>query len=122
MKYRQLPVETQLLDIEAREGTAAAVEARVRMFLDAARQPGFGFVTLALREIERANLTALRTTTDAMAAQRLLGGIHTIENIRRHLAALLPPAAAPDVDWVDDEAEDYLGAIDDDAPVQGAAR
>jgi hypothetical protein len=92
------------------------------MFLDVARQPGFAFVTLALREIERANLAALRTTTDVLAAQRLLGGIHTIENIRRHLAALLPPAAVSGVDWVDDESEDYLSPIDDDVPVQGAAR
>lgn len=122
MRYRQLPIETQLLDIEAREGTAAAAQARVFMFLEAARRPGFALVTLALREVERANLAALRTTTDVAAAQRLLGGIHTIENIRRHLTALLPTEAAPDVDWADDESEDYLGPIDQDAPVSGQVR
>jgi hypothetical protein len=79
-------------------------------------------VTLALREVERANLTALRTTTDIAAAQRLLGGIHAIENIRRHLTALLPAAVATNVDWGDAESEDYLGPLDQDAPVTGQTR
>jgi hypothetical protein len=118
MKSKRLPIEDHLARIQAEQGDAAMAQNRSALFLETARTLGFQFVTVILRDLERSALAGLRVSADPGQALRLLGGINMLENIRRSLTGLLPADQVADVNWGDEEGEDYLGPLDlDDAPI-----
>lgn len=112
MKYRPLPIETELKLLQERDGDEAMQKRREALFLETASTPGFGLVTGLLREYEAACLDSLRRNPEASHIERLIGGLNLIERLRTSLAALLPAAQQPSVDWFNDAEEEYTGHIE----------
>lgn len=105
MKYRTLPLQIELENIQRDQGDEGLWRTRTAYALETFRTKGFQFVTQILRDLEQQALQSLRSGTAEPA--RLLGIIHAVEAIRNSLTALLPAKERPHVDWLDDEQEDY---------------
>lgn len=110
MRYRTLPVVTELETIQREQGDEAMQKRREALFLQVAALPGFQLVTGILREYEKASLDYLRTGTLEVAQH--MGRLALIENIRSSLTALLPAEQRPSVDWFDDAEEEFTGFVE----------
>lgn len=106
MRYRKLPLETELETILRDQGEVACRQARTALFQELQRTKGFQLVVIILRALEQRALNALRLGIAPERVQRALGRLECIEEIRASLGSLLPVAERPS--WSDEEEEAFV--------------
>lgn len=106
MKYKPLPFVTELRAIHDRSQKEAE-DLRGAALVETMSTKGFQLVTGALREHERSVLNLLRSG-GGPRPDHLMGQLHVINEIRRTLVAMLPPASRTQVDWYDEQEEAYV--------------
>jgi len=106
MKFRSIPVIQRLQQLGEAERQAAIAVMAKQLFA----QDGFAILVDIMRQLEQATLGTLQVSTDAAQTQRLVGGLHMIESIRRSLAALRSTADATP-DFYEEGAEEYINPL-----------
>lgn len=108
MKYRRLPVEITLANIQEKDGDKAMEDARSALFNELRGHDGFQLIIALLRDLEKTTLQAMKTAVGPV--ERLLGRLQCIEAIRQSLISLLP-VDQRSIDWYDEEAEPLIEEI-----------
>lgn len=106
MKYRKLPLYAHLERIAVEQGNEAMETARGQLAVELFKTEGFQFLTQLLRDLETRALRHLRR--GSAGADRQLGRLECIEEIRLSLEALLPDSTKDRVDWMDEEEEAFV--------------
>lgn len=106
MRFRPIPVIQRLQQLPDDERQQAIAVMAKQLF----SSDGFAIVVDVMRTLEQATLGTLQVSTDPAQTQRLVGGLHMIESIRRSLAALRSTADATP-DFYEEGAEEYINPL-----------
>lgn len=107
MRYRKLPIEKELEQLSADE----AVKIREGLAVELMSARGFQLVTGLLRDVEALAMLHLRLGNKP---ERMLGCIECVAEIRRRLVSMLPGDQRANVQWHDEEFEEFGLSVADE--------